>query len=152
MSSSNDMAMHRYKDGHVTHNWQQSKFLDEAFAVEDNLRAEVEEYGHGKHRRSSLLDWKIEELSERNNKKGIKSKTARDSGRSCSCKCRCHEKTCRSTTRSRSYSSMVSSTGRTSEFTTARTDVTSRIDDLRARKQRLEERLAELEDQLEETL
>jgi hypothetical protein len=62
------MASHLYKDGHVTHNWQQMAFLQEVFNKEDALRAEVDYYGSSAPKRSDMLDWNEFQTVSKNNK------------------------------------------------------------------------------------
>ncbi len=164
----NSLSAHLYKDGHVTHNWQQSQFLAQAFTKEDQLRAEVERYGGVKARRSSMLDWKDSNSARSHcslrssrstrslnpaalsRKKSARTYRSNSSRSSCSC----------STYSSRSTYSCSSSVFSgcssycscdchdcfsTNSSISARSDSTALVEKLRERKQRLEQQLEELE-------
>lgn len=95
----NELSAHLYKDGHVTHDWQQSRFLQEAFQSEDALRAEVEQYGQARPKRNRMLDWSdggaSSTRSDPNQRKlntksfgnSSRSQSSRGSYSTCSCGC-----------------------------------------------------------------
>lgn len=170
--------LHLYRDGHVQHNWEQSRFLKEVFEHEDGLRAEAERYGQGGAVRSTMLDWRREPASARGPAKGSARGSARDSARGsakgsargsarssarasvCQCGASARTATSRSGASSRcscsqcggaaGESSSRLSWGSVSSRTDAstRSDSTARVERLQDKKRMLEAQLRRLEAEL----
>jgi len=160
----NELSAHLYKDGHVTHTWEQSRFLKEAFDNEDALRAEVEHFGTVRPKRSDLLDWPSSRSSMRSSRSSARmSRSSRSCGSKCSCNCSARLGTGRSQlscesgfySAASSYctcdchsarSSLLSESFRSVD--SVRSDSTVALERLQRRKHMLENRLEELEVEL----